>query len=196
MSIDSNQITAVILAGGRGHRMGGQDKGLLELDGRPLIKHVLAGIAPHVGAVIINANRNLDRYSGFGYPVVRDDLAGFQGPLAGFAAAMVASTTPYIITLPCDGPRVPVAYVQTMRVTLQSSGAELAVAHDGERLQPVYALVPCSLSADLINFLAKGDRKIELWYQRRHFTVADFSSCAEAFRNINTPDERDQLLRD
>ncbi|MCB1762949.1 MAG: molybdenum cofactor guanylyltransferase, partial [Gammaproteobacteria bacterium] len=168
MSIDSNQITAVILAGGRGRRMGGQDKGLLELDGRPLIKHVLTGIAPHVGAVIINANRNLDRYSGFGYPVVRDDLAGFQGPLAGFAAAMVAATTPYIITLPCDGPRVPVAYVQTMRVTLQSSGAELAVAHDGERLQPVYALVPCSLSADLINFLAKGDRKIELWYQRRH----------------------------
>ena len=196
MSIDSNQITAVILAGGRGRRMGGQDKGLLELDGRPLIKHVLTGIAPHVGAVIINANRNLDRYSGFGYPVVRDDLAGFQGPLAGFAAAMVAATTPYIITLPCDGPRVPVAYVQTMRLTLQSSGAELAVAHDGERLQPVYALVPCSLSADLINFLAKGDRKIELWYRLRHITVADFSSCAETFRNINTPDERDRLLHD
>ena len=103
MPISREQITAVILAGGRGRRMGGDDKGLVELNGRPLIKHVLAVIAPQVSSVILNANRNLDRYAGFGYPVVRDDLLGFQGPLAGFAAAMAAATTPYLITMPCDG---------------------------------------------------------------------------------------------
>ena len=91
MPINRDQITAVILAGGKGRRMGGEDKGLMELHGRPLIKHVLAIIAPQVGAVIINANRNLDRYAGFGYPVLRDDLQDFQGPLAGFSAAMAAA---------------------------------------------------------------------------------------------------------
>ena len=194
MPIDRNQITAVILAGGKGRRMGGQDKGLVELDGRPLIKHVLAIIAPQVGTVIVNANRNLDRYAGFGYPVVRDDLQDFQGPLAGFAAAMAVANTPFIITLPCDGPLLPVDYVKTMAGVLESEQAELAVAHSGDRLQPVYALLPCSLRPSLEKYLKKGDRKIDIWYQTHRVALADFSHCPQAFRNINTPLERDLLL--
>jgi len=194
MTINRNQITAVILAGGKGRRMGGEDKGLMELHGRPLIKHVLSNIAPQVGAVIVNANRNLDRYAGFGYPVVRDDLEGFQGPLAGFSAAMAVATTPYIVTMPCDGPLLPVDYVLTMTNALENGDAELAVAHSGERLQPVYALLPGSLRSSLLAYLEKGDRKIDLWYQTHSMAVADFSHCPEAFRNINTPDERDQLM--
>lgn len=196
MPVNNSQITAVILAGGRGRRMGGEDKGLIELNGRPLIKHVLATIAPQVAAVIVNANRNLDRYAGFGYPVVRDDLAGFQGPLAGFAAAMAVVSTPYIITLPCDGPLLPTDYVRTMSAVLENDGVELVVAHNGERLQPVYALLPCALRPNLLEYLENGDRKIDLWYQTHSMALADFSHCPEAFRNINTPDERDRLMQE
>ena len=194
--VNRSQITAVVLAGGRGRRMGGADKGLIELNGRPLIKHVLAAIAPQVAAVIVNANRNLDRYAGFGYPVVRDDLAGFQGPLAGFAAAMAAAATPYILTLPCDGPLLPADYLQTMSAALENDDAELAVAHNGNRLQPVYALLPCTLRPSLVAYLNNGDRKIDLWYATQRMALADFSHCPEVFRNINTPDERDRLMRE
>lgn len=196
MPIDSSQITAVILAGGRGRRMGGQDKGLVELNGRPLIKHVLSIIAPQVGTVIVNANRNLDRYAGFGYPVVRDNLRDYQGPLAGFAAAMAAAHTPFIITLPCDGPLLPDHYVASMSAALEREDAELAVAHSGERLQPVHALLRCSLRPSLERYLQQGDRKIDLWYRSHRMALADFSRCPQAFRNINTPDERDHLMRE
>ena len=194
MPINRDQITAVILAGGKGRRMGGEDKGLMELHGRPLIKHVLAIIAPQVGAVIINANRNLDRYAGFGYPVLRDDLQDFQGPLAGFSAAMAAVTTPYIVTMPCDGPLLPVDYVETMAAALEREQAELAVAHSGGRLQPVHALLPCSLRPSLESYLKRGDRKIELWYRSHRLAVVDFSHCAQAFQNINTTQERERLM--
>ncbi|MCP4288348.1 MAG: molybdenum cofactor guanylyltransferase [Gammaproteobacteria bacterium] len=196
MPINSSQITAVILAGGRGRRMGGEDKGLVKLNGRPLISHILDVIAPQVGSVIVNANRNLDRYANFGYPVVRDDLEGFQGPLAGFAAAMSVTATPYIVTMPCDGPLLPDDYVETMINSLENEEAELSVAHNGERLQPVYALIPCSLRPSLADYLRNGDRKIDLWYNNHRMVTTDFSHCPDAFRNINTPDERDRLMRE
>jgi molybdenum cofactor guanylyltransferase len=194
--ISLQDLTAVILAGGRGRRMGGSDKGLVELEGRPLIAHVLNVIAPQVGTVLINANRNAKQYEAFGYPVVSDALDGFQGPLAGFASAMAAATTPYILTLPCDGPLVPPDYAARMMHTLEIPGSEIAVAHDGNRMQPVYALLPVRLMADLEGFLAQGDRKIDLWYAGRRTALADFSDRPDAFRNINTPQDRDQLLKE
>ena len=106
-SPDSKNITAVVLAGGRGRRLGGQDKGLMELDGKPLIKHILDLVTPQVNAVIINANRNQEIYADLGHPVISDTMTDYQGPLAGFAAALTASDTDYIMTLPCDGPYVP-----------------------------------------------------------------------------------------
>jgi molybdenum cofactor guanylyltransferase len=185
-SPDKENITAVILAGGRGRRLGGQDKGLLELNGKPLIEHILDAITPQVNAVIINANRNQKVYANYTYPVVSDDMSDFQGPLAGFAVALSVSDTEYIMTLPCDGPAVPADLAARLSKALIDDEAELAVAHDGQRMQPVYALIPRSLLGSLQSFLAAGDRKIDLWYAQHKVALADFSDVMESFFNINT----------
>ena len=158
-SPEKNNITAVVLAGGRGRRLGGQDKGLLEIDGRPLIEHILELVTPQVTAVIINANRNQPIYSSYGHPVISDNMTDYQGPLAGFAAALSVCNTDYIITLPCDGPFVPGDLVNRLSAAIEENDADLAVAHDGERMQPVYALIPRSLLGSLQDFLDDGDRR-------------------------------------
>ena len=114
MTSNKNNITAVILAGGKGSRLGGQDKGLVDYNGKLLIEHVLERITPQVSTVLINANRNVDTYKQYGFPVINDDLSDFQGPLAGFASAMRASTTSHILTLPCDGPLLPLDLASRM----------------------------------------------------------------------------------
>lgn len=186
-------ITAVVLAGGRGRRMGGVDKGLVTLNGRPLIKQALDAIEPQVGAVVINANRNIDRYRELGHPVLQDVMDGYQGPLAGFSSALAAAATDYVIFLPCDAPLLPGDYVERMAAGLRSQNATLAVAHDGVRMQPVHALMPCSIRPDLERYLAGGERKIDLWFARHQTALVDFSDCAGAFRNINTQADRDNL---
>jgi len=189
----TNGITALVLAGGRGRRMGGRDKGLVELRGRPLAAHVIDAIAPQVEAVLINANRNGDRYGAFGWPVVSDALTDYQGPLAGFAVGMAASTTPLLLTLPCDGPMVAPDLAERLAGALEGAGADIAVAHDGSRMQPVYALLRCALLPSLEAFLAAGDRKIDLWYEGHHTVNVDFSDFPEQFTNVNTPEERARL---
>ncbi len=187
--LSTADITGVILAGGRGSRMGGQDKGLIEFNGRPLVEHLLAALQPQTGALLINANRNQERYQAYQLPVVNDELTGFQGPLAGFAAAMQTAETAYIMTVPCDGPLIVPDMAERLLRALQTAGAELAVAHDGERLQPVHALIPVSLLPSLQAFLANGDRKIDLWYAQHRMARADFADCREVFQNINTPED-------
>ncbi len=186
-------ITAVILAGGRGSRMGGVDKGLVEFNGRPLIRHVIDAIAPQVRNLIINANRNLVQYQGFGYPVVADSISDFQGPLAGFLAAMQVVMTSHIVTVPCDGPLLADDLVSRLVAARERESAEIAVAHDGQRLQPVYALIPVALKQSLTDYLAGGDRKIDRWYARHRVALADFSDLPTTFVNINTQAERDRL---
>ncbi|MCM8856203.1 MAG: molybdenum cofactor guanylyltransferase [Candidatus Thiodiazotropha sp.] len=186
-------ITAVILAGGRGSRMGGEDKGLIELNGKPLITHIIAAIEPQVAQILINANRNLVRYQQLGYPVFADSLADYQGPLAGFLTAMQTLLTADMVTLPCDGPLLPEDLVERLVRARDSEDAEIAVAHDGERLQPVYALIPKHLSTSLQHYLDNGDRKIDLWYNKHRVAYADFSDLPRTFVNINTPKERDNL---
>lgn len=186
---DRSNITAVILAGGRGRRLGGQDKGLVELDGKPLIEHILDAIASQVDRITINANRNQQSYANYGYPVINDNMADYQGPLAGFAAALSACNTDYIVTLPCDGPYVPANLVERLSNALIENNADLAVAHDGQRMQPVYALIPRSLLGSLQAFLDAGDRKIDLWYARHSTAQADFSDITETFFNINTAED-------
>jgi molybdenum cofactor guanylyltransferase len=190
---EQENITGVVLAGGRGSRMGGQDKGLVELAGRPLVAHVLDALGPQVGRVIVNANRNLDIYRGLGFPVFVDDLAEFQGPLAGFAGAMAAAGTGFVLLVPCDGPELARDFAERLYRALHEEGAEIAVAHDGRRLQPVHALLATSLLPDLQRFLAQGDRKIDRWYARHRVATVDFSDRPDMFRNVNTPDERDAL---
>jgi molybdenum cofactor guanylyltransferase len=188
-----HEITAVVLAGGRGRRMEGQDKGLVAFQGRPLIAHVIEAIEPQVSRLLINANRNIETYAALGYPVVADTLGGFQGPLAGFLAAMQRATTDTIVTVPCDGPQLPQDLVARLVKARDEADAEIAVAHDGKRLQPVYALIPVSLQASLQAYLEAGDRKIDLWYAQHSMAQADFSDIPEMFVNINTQEERDRL---
>jgi len=187
----SEAVTAVILAGGRATRMGGEDKGLVALAGRSMVAHVLAAVRPQVDAVLINANRNQARYAALGYTVVADELSDFQGPLAGMASGLAHCDTPLALTLPCDGPLVPGDLVERLRLALGDGDA--AVAHDGERLQPVHALLRVSLLPGLRAFLGGGERKIDRWYAGLDVREADLSAHRELFINVNTPGERERL---
>ena len=192
-TITSKQVTAVILAGGMGRRMGGQDKGQVKLNDQPLIEYVIEAIRPQVATILINANRHHDFYAQYGYPVLNDQLQDYQGPLAGFSAGMHAATTSHIVTVPCDGPLLAPDLVERLITALHNNNAELAVAHDGQRLQPVYALIPVSLLTSLDAFLASGERKIDRWYTQHKMARADFSDAAQTFLNVNTPEDRQRL---
>jgi len=189
MTINQSNITAVILAGGQGRRLGGQDKGLVDYHGKTLIQHVLDNITPQVDTVIINANRNQSEYNNLGYPVISDELSDFQGPLAGFAIAMQNSKTDFILTMPCDGPNLSSDYVKRL-VDVAIDSNTIVVAHDGERLQPVHALIPTSLIDSLLDFLNTGDRKIDRWYAQHNMVTADFSDKPTIFFNVNTEEQR------
>lgn len=184
----SDDVTGILLAGGRARRMGGTDKGLVELAGRPLAAHAFARLAPQVGRVVINANRNREAYARLGAEVVPDSLEGYLGPLAGLLAGMEAATTPWVVTAPCDSPFVPVDLVA--RLEAARGAAEIVVAHDGERRQPVFLLAATALAPDLRAWLGGGGRKIDQWFARHALADADFRELPEAFRNINTPEER------
>lgn len=190
MTITRSDVTAVILAGGKGRRLGGQDKGLVTYQDKKLIEHVLDIIKPQVSQILINANRNQDQYKSYDYPVIDDDLHDFQGPLAGFLTAMRTVKTAYILTLPCDGPHLPEDYVARMSQQLSSVPGGIAVAHDGERMQPVHALIPVSLKKSLEAFLENGDRKIDRWYAQHKTVLVDFSDKPGVFFNVNTEEQR------
>ena len=199
--LTKQNVTAVILAGGKGRRMDGQDKGLIKLANRPLIEYVIDAIKPQVETIILNANRNQEQYSDYGYPVISDTLDDFQGPLAGFFSAMKTATTSHIITLPCDGPLLPNDLVERLIFsindkTVDDKNPDIAVAHDGDRMQPVYALMPTTLKTSLNTFLKSGERKIDFWYKQHQVALTNFSDCSETFRNINTAEQRDTLQRD
>jgi len=192
-TLNKHDITAVILAGGKGRRMDGKDKGLVELANRPLIEYVIRVIEPQVESIILNANRNQQQYSLYGYPVITDTLDDFQGPLAGFYSAMKNTTNSHIATMPCDGPLLPDDLVSRLIAALHDEKADIAVAYDGERMQPVYSLIPVALMSSLHSFLDSGERKIDLWYKQHRVALADFSDCPETFRNINTTEQRNKL---
>ena len=193
MSIDQKDITAVILAGGQGRRMGGQDKGLIEFDGKPLVAILVEQLSQQDVAIIINANRNHQQYQKLGYPVISDTLEDYQGPLAGFASAMAAVSSRFILTLPCDGPLLGDDYVTRFIASYTQNAAPVQVAFDGNRLQPVHALLKVDLLASLNRFLDDGDRKIDRWYAQHDYQRVDFSDCPSMFRNINTPADRESL---
>jgi molybdopterin-guanine dinucleotide biosynthesis protein A len=187
------EITGIVLAGGRGSRMGGVDKGLVPLRGEPMIAHVVARLKPQVGALLINANRNLDAYARLGFPVVSDQFSGFLGPLAGIASGLLTATTPYMVTVPCDSPLLPLDLVARLARALADEQAEIAVAHDGERAHPVFLLLRRELDADLLDFIGSGGRKIDQWFTRHRLAVADFRDSAQAFINVNNVAERTAL---
>ncbi|HEY7841020.1 MAG TPA: molybdenum cofactor guanylyltransferase MobA [Gammaproteobacteria bacterium] len=182
-------VTGVVLAGGAARRMGGSDKGLIRLAGRPMIEYVLDALRPQVGSILINANRNPDQYARYGIAVIADERTGFQGPLAGMAAAMQSARTEFIVTAPCDSPFVPADLVRRLGRSLAADRADIGVAHADGRLQPVFTLLRVSLLGSLIEYLDRGERKIDLWFSGERTATADFSDVPEAFLNINTPDD-------
>ena len=186
-------ITGLVLAGGLARRMGGMDKGLVELAGRPMIEHVLRAFRPQVGPLLINANRNVDRYAAYGFPVVRDTLQGFMGPLAGVLAALQRLATEFLVTVPCDAPLVASDLVGRLHAACVANDADVAVATDGRRQQPVFLLLRAGTAPSLDAYLAGGGRKVGTWLAGLRLAEADLSDALDTFVNVNDPDERQQL---
>jgi len=183
----------VVLAGGQGRRMGTVDKGLVPLHGRSMVRHVLDRFAPQVDDILINANQNLDRYAALGFRVVPDSIEGFAGPLAGLHVGLTHATQALVATVPCDSPFLPADLVARLLAALQTMDAELAVARTFDQPHPVFALVRRSVLPHLTRFLEGGGRKIDAWYATLRTIEVPFDDEADAFRNINTLDELQQL---
>jgi molybdopterin-guanine dinucleotide biosynthesis protein A len=182
-------ITGIILAGGKSRRMGGVDKGMIDFLGKPMVAHVLQRLAPQVDEILINANREPERYAAFGPTVVQDDIGGFAGPLAGLHKGMRVAAHPYVLTVPCDSPLLPMNLVRRLMQGLVERDADLAVAKTGAQAHPVFCLCRKSLLPDLEQFLNDGGRKIDAWYSKLNVAEVSFDDNPQAFANINTPDE-------
>ena len=193
---DAQDITGLILAGGRGSRMGGADKGLQNHQGIALALHAMLRLAPQVGHVMINANRNLGAYESFGVPVWPDQVDDFAGPLAGFLAGLEHCETRLMLTVPCDTPNFPPDLAARLAAELDAQGADLAyaVTVEGGREQPhpVFCLLHSALAESLVAFLHGGGRKIDSWFAQ-HRAVAVHFDDAGAFFNANTPAELARL---
>ena len=184
-----SEVTGLVLAGGQGSRMGGVDKGLQAFRGRPMVAHVLERLAPQVGAILVNANRNVEQYAAFGHRVIADEIAGFAGPLAGFERGLAHAATPLVATVPCDSPFLPLDLVARLRAALEAHAAMLAVAKTGEQPHPVFTLMRREVHGSLREFLGSGQRKIDRWYASLAVVEVAFDDEAEAFLNINTREE-------
>jgi len=185
----SAAITGLILAGGKGSRMGGVDKGLQNFRGRRLVDHVYERLAPQVGGVVINANQNHDEYKSFGVRVVSDAIGGFAGPLAGLHAGLSVSKRPFLASVPCDSPFLPADLVERLYKRIDDTGAELAVAKTGEQPHPLFSLMRRTVLDHLTDFLKGGGRKIDAWYATLNVVEVGFDDEPEAFSNINTREE-------
>jgi molybdenum cofactor guanylyltransferase len=182
-------VTGLILAGGKGSRMGNVDKGLQTFRGRRLVDHVYERLAPQVGGVIINANQNQEVYRTFGVRVVSDAVGGFAGPLAGMHAGLSVSKRPFLASVPCDSPFLAEDLIARLYARIDETGAELAVARTGDQPHPVFSLMRRGVLDHLSAFLKDGGRKIDAWYASLNVVEVAFDDEAEAFSNINTLDE-------
>ncbi|THF61292.1 molybdenum cofactor guanylyltransferase MobA [Pseudothauera rhizosphaerae] len=180
-------VSGLVLAGGRGLRMGGADKGLVDFRGRPMVASVLERFAPQVAELMISANRNLDAYARFGHPVFADDMADFAGPLAGLKAGLARARHELVATVPCDAPLLPPDLVARLLAALLREDAEIAVATAGGRSHPVFCLCRRALLPALADYLAAGGRKVDAWQRSRRRVEVAFDDAAEAFANLNSP---------
>jgi len=188
------KITGVILAGGRARRMDYQDKGLVNYKSRPLVSYAIAALVPVVGQVLINANRNIEQYQQFGFPVLTDQTDSFDGPLAGILSAMIfAADADILVVMPCDSPLLKTEHVQRLLASRAEQDADITVAYDGDRLHPVFLAIKTSLKNSLQNYLAGGERKIAVWLEQQNIVKTDFSEQPDIFTNINTLSELSAL---
>ncbi len=198
--IEIEAITGLILAGGRGSRMGGVDKGLQNHQGMSLAMHAVLRLGGQVGSLMINANRNLGAYESMGVPVWPDSLADYAGPLAGFLTGLEHCETPYLVTVPCDSPNFPDDLVQRLAQALSAEDAEIAMAASYEmqgdaprlQVQPVFCLMKSELIESLVRFTQSGQRKIDKWTAMHRCVLVPFDD-GQAFANANTLEELQQL---
>ena len=202
--IDPKDITGLVLAGGRGSRMGGVDKGLQPFGGMTLAEHSLRRLQPQVGRVVFNANRNLAAYEAFGVPVFTDEIAGYVGPLAGMLTGLAHCRTQYLVTVPCDTPLFPEDLVARLAAAMERDRAEIAMAAAPEaegplrllRPQPVFCLLRAALLPSLAQFVRGGGRRVHSWTAQHATVLAPFAGPGDderAFFNANTLDELQQL---
>jgi len=200
--INIDNVTGVILSGGRATRMNiasnitgsmagkdNLDKGLISLNSKLLINYVIESLAPQVSDIIINANRNIEQYKQFNYRIVPDQNADYMGPLSGILAVLKACRTDYIVTAPCDSPLLSRTLVNRMLDNMTENTLIPCVAHDGNRLQPLFTLLHKELVNNLEHFLTQGERKAEIWYKNLNPIIVDFSDQVNSFTNINTPED-------
>jgi molybdopterin-guanine dinucleotide biosynthesis protein A len=186
VSFPPQRVTGVVLAGGMGRRMGGVDKGLVELNGQPMVAQVITRLAPQVAEILINANRNTERYAMFGYRVVADVVGGFAGPLAGLERGLSEAQYDLVATAPCDSPFLPEDLVSRLLAAMNNQTADLAVARTGTQPHPVFCLCKRSLHTHLSSYLFAGGRKIDAWYATLKVAEVAFDDQPDAFSNINT----------
>ena len=186
--ISKNEISAVILAGGKGSRMGGKDKGLIEFRGLALIAHVVNVVKIRVNQIFISANRSLDDYSKYGKVIV-DDLEDYQGPLAGISKALKVCSSNYLLVLPCDSPMIDLTLIDALIERMESSESDICVAHDGTIMHATFALMKSNLNESLDKFLDDGGRKMALWYRQQYTERVDLSSHLELLTNLNNPED-------
>ncbi len=185
----SMQITGLILAGGRSSRMNGQDKGLLQLHNRPMIDYVIKRIKPQVGHILISANRHIAHYKAFGYEVLIDDHDDYRGPLAGMARGLAQSKSDYLLTVPCDGPLLPLDIASRMINFALIHTAKAVFVFDGHYKQPTYNLIHKDLLPQLKHSLTNKEHKLGQWLMDNAALTLDFSDQKSAFLNINTLDD-------
>ena len=192
MTISANDITGLILAGGLSTRMGGRDKGLQLLEGRPMITHIIERLQPQVGPLLINANQNYEAYEVFGLPMIADVISNFVGPLAGMHAGLSHCTTPYLLSVPCDCPFFPTDLARRLSDALMSSGADVAYAvminQNQTEHHPVFCLLKRDVMVGLGEYLSEGGRKVLTWMSSQAHVQVVFDDHS-AFLNINTPDD-------
>lgn len=188
-------VSGLILAGGKGRRVGGADKGLLDYRGKPLVAHVIERLAPQVGRLLISANRNLDAYRSFGHPVLTDLTDERLGPLAGIQAGLAASETPWLVVCPCDCPKLPDDLVARLLTAAEARGAALAVAVTSQGIQPAFQLCRRELLPELKICLAAGERRVGAWCRAQNAVEVSFPTPS-AFDNLNTPEDLAGTVRE
>jgi molybdopterin-guanine dinucleotide biosynthesis protein A len=188
-------ITGVILAGGRGTRMGTVDKGLKILRGKPMVQWVAERFAPQVSEVLINANQNIEKYQILGYKVIPDEIGGFAGPLAGLHRGLSEAAHELVATAPCDSPFLPTDLIARLHAAMEKAGADLTVAKTGDQPHPVFCLCRKSVLPSLTDFLASGGRKIDAWYAKLKVVEVLFDDQPDAFSNVNTAAELESFER-
>lgn len=186
-------ISAIILSGGQARRMNGADKGLVTLQEKPLIQHVLERIAPQVDEILINANREIAKYQTFGYRVLKDEVEDFLGPLAGLSLGLKHAKHDYVLTVPCDSPLLPLDLAKRLLAALIKHKADIAVAISDGNTHPVFSLCKKSLLPSLMAYLESGERRVSAWQKSQNYTEVDFSDVSEAFTNLNTFEDLEVL---